>query len=700
MTPQLRKLGKGMPVIIALLYFLHLELVFSLLPLSMMGMILIGCTIAFLLYTRLFPHYGSSILALFLLLFFLWTIVALPSLWHILYNATLDTYRANSTLTFYPFSVSWDPQRQLLLLSGLLIGLFLFLSALFDCLLRICRWPRAAAFLLVVLLIPCVLHHVPQPFTILPLIALLFGLFFANRSFQRPFRLYTLFSAFLVLMLILSTLLFPREVVWEQNARMRDFSFSQMMTRLQQLFTGNGEDHIDLSEATDRFYVGSIHLSLYARPQTYYLRTYSGALYQDNQWTLLPAQRYDSLDTDYRSILLQLPAYDERLLRYRDDTPAQHDSIDIEDFRGSDQRVVPYYLSIIPDEPQAVYDSYLRKDDDDAWYAYRLWEADVYSGYVREDYTLPDTLDGYAGFVMNNYTQISEEQRQLFSDLQLTNPAYFRQQGASMQETTAYVRSYLEEHASYTLSPGDLPSGEDFLTYFLTDSHRGYCVHYATAATLMMRYYGYPARYVEGYRITAGDFTDDHAYVRDHHAHAWVEVYDEVLGWIPLEFTESAPAQETAPGEESDAPTLNDPSSDVPDIQPAEDPSLPDPQPQQPSDPSASAISIGWLIAIAVFLFAGLTQLLRHHRKMRRCHRADANAGVHACWQLLQRMQTVGSTPDPQAERIALQARFSKDGVTREQQEQMLKLLQQAQKDLRSLPVIRRIRLFLSDAIW
>ena len=205
MTPQLRKLGKGMPVIIALLYFLHLELVFSLLPLSMMGMILIGCTIAFLLYTRLFPHCGSSILALFLLLFFLWTIVALPSLWHILYNATLDTYRANSTLTFYPFSVSWDPQRELLLLSGLLSGLFLFLSALFDCLLRICRWPRAAAFLLVVLLIPCVLHHVPQPFTILPLIALLFGLFFANRSFQRPFRLYTLFSAFLVLMLILRT---------------------------------------------------------------------------------------------------------------------------------------------------------------------------------------------------------------------------------------------------------------------------------------------------------------------------------------------------------------------------------------------------------------------------------------------------------------------------------------------------------------
>ena len=57
MTPQLRKLGKGMPIIIALLYFLHLELVFSLLPLSMMAVILIGCTIAFLLYTRLFPHF-------------------------------------------------------------------------------------------------------------------------------------------------------------------------------------------------------------------------------------------------------------------------------------------------------------------------------------------------------------------------------------------------------------------------------------------------------------------------------------------------------------------------------------------------------------------------------------------------------------------------------------------------------------------
>ncbi|MFR9255026.1 MAG: transglutaminase-like domain-containing protein [Merdibacter sp.] len=225
-------------------------------------------------------------------------------------------------------------------------------------------------------------------------------------------------------------------------------------------------------------------------------------------------------------------------------------------------------------------------------------------------------------------------------------------------------------------------------------------MHYATAATLMMRYYGYPARYVEGYRITAGDFTDDHAYVRDHHAHAWVEVYDEVLGWIPLEFTESAPAQETAPGEESDAPTLNDPSSDVPDVQPAEDPSLPDPQPQQPSDPSASAISIGWLIAIAVFLFIGLTQLLRHHRKMRRCHRADANAGRTCLLAVAAadagRRHHTGSSG--RAHRPARRA-FQRQGHTRAA-EQMLKLLQQAQKDLRSLPVIRRIRLFLSDAIW
>lgn len=42
-------------------------------------------------------------------------------------------------------------------------------------------------------------------------------------------------------------------------------------------------------------------------------------------------------------------------------------------------------------------------------------------------------------------------------------------------------------------------SGVDFVLNFLDGTRKGYSVHYATAAAMMFRYYGIPARYVEGF---------------------------------------------------------------------------------------------------------------------------------------------------------------------------------------------------------
>ena len=64
-----------------------------------------------------------------------------------------------------------------------------------------------------------------------------------------------------------------------------------------------------------------------------------------------------------------------------------------------------------------------------------------------------------------------------------------------------YVKSYLERHTDYSLSPGKLPRGKDFIEYFLYENKRGYCAHYASAATMIFRAMGIPARYVEGYAV-------------------------------------------------------------------------------------------------------------------------------------------------------------------------------------------------------
>ncbi len=65
----------------------------------------------------------------------------------------------------------------------------------------------------------------------------------------------------------------------------------------------------------------------------------------------------------------------------------------------------------------------------------------------------------------------------------------------------------LQSHASYTLTPGRAPVNQDIVEYFLFENHEGYCVHFASAATLMYRLYGIPARYASGYAVEPSAFT-------------------------------------------------------------------------------------------------------------------------------------------------------------------------------------------------
>lgn len=82
------------------------------------------------------------------------------------------------------------------------------------------------------------------------------------------------------------------------------------------------------------------------------------------------------------------------------------------------------------------------------------------------------------------------------------------QEADSFEEAERFVEETLKRQAVYDVNPGATPSGEDFAEYFLFENHRGFCVHFATAATLMYRMRGIPARFAEGYAIPAsGIFT-------------------------------------------------------------------------------------------------------------------------------------------------------------------------------------------------
>jgi len=95
------------------------------------------------------------------------------------------------------------------------------------------------------------------------------------------------------------------------------------------------------------------------------------------------------------------------------------------------------------------------------------------------------------------------------------------------------ILEHLSADYLYTLSPPCTPAGHDAVVYFLKDSKRGACDLFASAAVMMCRLAGVPARLATGYAEGTWD-PDEQAYiVRGTDAHAWIEVYYPGYGWVP-----------------------------------------------------------------------------------------------------------------------------------------------------------------------
>ena len=162
-------------------------------------------------------------------------------------------------------------------------------------------------------------------------------------------------------------------------------------------------------------------------------------------------------------------------------------------------------------------------------------------------------LRSYESVIQTAYTGVPEDLLPRLSRLCRENPL------EGTEEVTAFITSVLENSASYTLTPGNAPLNEDIVEYFLFENHEGYCVHYASAATLIYRLYGIPARYAAGYMLLPDDFEQQEdgtwrAVVTDESAHAWTEIFLEDYGWTPVDVTpaEDGTVRAFYPGFDSD----------------------------------------------------------------------------------------------------------------------------------------------------
>ena len=103
---------------------------------------------------------------------------------------------------------------------------------------------------------------------------------------------------------------------------------------------------------------------------------------------------------------------------------------------------------------------------------------------------------------------------------------------AAARSIQGYLRSDL---FTYDTEVGAPPAGQDPLSYFLFGSHRGYCVHFASAMAVLARAAGLSARMASGY--VTGHREGSDWVVEGSDAHAWPEIFFAGNGWVPFEPT-------------------------------------------------------------------------------------------------------------------------------------------------------------------
>lgn len=316
-----------------------------------------------------------------------------------------------------------------------------------------------------------------------------------------------------------------------------------------------------------------------------YLKAYVGQEYTSSRWNpfseSMTAHLWTTLGKDYT-------AYEEytaflesrRLAHYMEKNPGIYGKMEIKNV-GADPNYIyyPYYSTEDFSIPYTVMDGLL-------------------CGLTEEESSY--TLNYYP--LLKNYWNIHPQPDELIADMPATSPliryiqlydavstSYYLQvpdticdelqsyteeigRGATVDEQIALIQQYLDENYSYSMAPGTTPRNEDFVLHFLQEQKRGYCAHFATAATLLLRSYGIPARYVEGYALSFTDIADGEAVdasyeewftgenpmkesgvvsvdATDANAHAWVEVYKAGIGWVPYEFTPADDSSEDDSGE-------------------------------------------------------------------------------------------------------------------------------------------------------
>ncbi len=473
-------------------------------------------------------------------------------------------------------------------ISALLCGLLTFF------LIRL-KFIFPAAAVSIIVIIPCfiLVNTLPDLLPLLGLFAVLFTLFISSAihriNANHSPAIISIIAVFMAVLVAVVYFLNPLEGYersqWQDNLleltrKTLSMENHEENKKNDLSKTKNIEQEVDLSKLgplektnqkvmtidTDAPYVGRI-----------YLRGVAYTNYENNKWSLLTDEQAQNYPANHESFTMTITQ----------DVPKSTMNITTE--RDEDVIFTPYFLSEVPTSGTALFDVFINNDDkaqnydvdfkaytphlipvinpyittdehdftpyitpyDDIYYDYYSYD-NALSYYSESYYFFPKTTEAlaYKDFVYQNYLSVPENVRSEMIDLALENGFLYQDR----QDIIDDVKHFVASSASYSLDTQRVPQGKDLALWLLNESDTGYCVHFATATTLMLRSMGIPARYVSGYCVEAKSDSVKTIVTSDN-AHAWVEYFDDNIGWVPLEATPpsftvpeySAPVDTTQP---------------------------------------------------------------------------------------------------------------------------------------------------------
>jgi len=264
----------------------------------------------------------------------------------------------------------------------------------------------------------------------------------------------------------------------------------------------------------------------------------------------------------------------------------------LESFTG--KLAVPYFSELSNDDRiQTIGDGYYTRVKDVALIALEVWvyETDYMSSLTHfENPDSPLVAWGYDDYVRSHYLAVPEEMDTVRS---LAASLYSDEKKPDLDSENALrlykadlVADWLVKNTEYSVYLPRLPQGEDGVEYFLGQSKKGYCMHYASASVMLLRQLGVPARLATGYMVpknnVVGTATNYFAQVEDDKAHAWVEVYLDGMGWFPVEVTKGYRVVN------SDTPPDDGPTEETGVTEPTEDEELTEPTEETQEESSES----------------------------------------------------------------------------------------------------------------